>query len=87
MKHETSISNNFYSRGWKCPKCGNFNNWNRSVCLHDGTGCPEMSDKERGDRLEAMVDRMSETIVKKDEEIFLLKERLANLEKMITRNA
>jgi hypothetical protein len=46
-----------------------------------------MSDKERADRLEAMVDRMSDKLVDKDAEIYALKQRIAELEAMITRNA
>lgn len=47
----------------------------------------ELSEKERADRLEEMVDRMSKTIVEKQLENFQLKERLVNLEKMITGKA
>lgn len=42
---------------------------------------------ERGNRLEAMIDRMADKLVDKDAEIYELKERIAALEAMITRNA
>jgi hypothetical protein len=42
---------------------------------------------ERGNRLESMVDRMADKLVDKDAEIYTLKQRIAELEAMITRNA
>jgi len=53
-----------------------------------------MSDKERAQRLEAMIDRMSETIVELRRQLFFsseetqkYRERVENLEKMITNKA
>lgn len=53
-----------------------------------------MSDKERAQRLEAMIDRMSETIVELRRQLFFAseetqkyRERVESLERMITNNA
>ena len=53
-----------------------------------------MTDKERAERLEGMIDRMSETIVELRRQLFFsseetqkYRERVENLEKMITNKA
>ena len=62
--------------------------------LTGDSGVLYISEKERGDRLEAMIDRMSETIVELRRQLFFsseetqkYRERVENLEKMITNKA